>query len=158
MDRLAKEERERRRLHPAAAKAADSAGRNHPERTDPWRTVFERDRDRIIHSSAFRRLEYKTQVFINHVGDNHRTRLTHSLEVHQVARSMAWALDLNESLVEAVALAHDLGHPPFGHTGEETLDRRMENHGGFAHNRQSLRVVELLEQRSPFPWLGPDLR
>lgn len=149
MNRQEKEELEVRILHPAAAKAAESAGRERPESPDPWRTCFERDRDRIIHCSAFRRLEYKTQVFVNHVGDHHRTRLTHSLEVVQVARSLAMALNLNEPLVEAVALAHDLGHPPFGHAGEEILHRRMSGHGGFSHNRQSLRVVERLEQRSP---------
>ena len=149
MNRLEKEQLERQVLHPAAVKAADSAGRAVAETPDPWRTTFERDRDRIIHSSAFRRLEYKTQVFVNHVGDHHRTRLTHSLEVVQVARSLAAALNLNEPLVEAIALGHDLGHPPYGHAGEKLLDARMKPHGGFSHNRQSLRVVEVLEQRSP---------
>ncbi|MFQ5749206.1 MAG: dGTP triphosphohydrolase [Planctomycetota bacterium] len=155
MDRLEKEAREREKLHPAAVKSAGSVGRLHPEPESRWRTCFERDRDRIIHSSAFRRLEYKTQVFINHVGDHLRTRLTHSLEVNQVSRSLAAALDLNEPLVEAVALAHDVGHPPFGHTGEALLDKRMQGLGGFAHNRQGLRVVELLERRSPdYPGLN----
>ncbi len=149
MDRLAKEEEELRRLHPAAARAAESAGRDHSEAPDPWRTCWERDRDRIIHCTAFRRLEYKTQVFVNHVGDHHRTRLTHSLEVQQVARSLAGALDLNVPLVEAVALGHDLGHPPYGHAGEKLLDERMRGHGGFSHNRQALRVVEVLERRNP---------
>ncbi|TAH36885.1 MAG: dNTP triphosphohydrolase [Planctomycetota bacterium] len=155
MNRQEKEELERRLLHPAACRAADSGGRAVDEDPDPWRTTFERDRDRIIHCSAFRRLEYKTQVFVNHVGDHHRTRLTHSLEVVQVARSLAAALNLNEPLVEAVALAHDLGHPPYGHAGEKLLDSRMQPHGGFSHNRQSARVVEVLEQRSPeYPGLN----
>lgn len=149
MDREAKLRRERERLHPAAAHAADSAGRPLREKPDHYRTIYERDRDRIIHSEAFRRLQYKTQVFVNHVGDQHRTRLTHSLEVAQVARSLAWSLDLNESFTEALALAHDLGHPPFGHAGERLLDSAMEDEGGFSHNRQALRVVDLLERRSP---------
>lgn len=149
MDRLQKEEIERRDLHPAAMKSADSAGRSWPELPDDWRTRFERDRDRVIHSSAFRRLMYKTQVFVNHVGDNQRTRLTHSLEVLQVSRSLASALGLNEGLCETIALAHDLGHPPYGHAGEKMLDARMKGFGGFSHNRQSLRVVDVLERRSP---------
>ncbi|HEX9793794.1 MAG TPA: dNTP triphosphohydrolase, partial [Planctomycetota bacterium] len=149
MDRLEKEEQEYRRLHPAACKARESRGRKHAEEPDLWRTAFERDRDRIIHSTAFRRLEYKTQVFVNHVGDHHRTRLTHSLEVMQVARSLAHCLDFNAPLVEAIALAHDLGHPPFGHAGERALDAVMAAHGGFDHNAQSLRVVTLLERRYP---------
>ncbi|RMH04697.1 MAG: dNTP triphosphohydrolase [Planctomycetota bacterium] len=149
MDRLEKEALERERLHPAAMKSADSRGRTWDERPDPWRTRYERDRDRILHCSAFRRLMYKTQVFVNHVGDNQRTRLTHSLEVLQVSRSLASAIGLNEPLCEAIALAHDLGHPPYGHAGEKLLDRRMRDFGGFSHNRQSLRVVDVLERRSP---------
>ena len=130
-------------------KSADSGGRAWEELPDDWRTRFERDRDRVIHSSGFRRLMYKTQVFINHVGDNQRTRLTHSLEVVQVSRSLASAIGLNEPLCEAIALAHDLGHPPYGHAGEKMLDARMADCGGFSHNRQSLRVVDVLERRSP---------
>ncbi|KAA3609564.1 MAG: dNTP triphosphohydrolase [Planctomycetota bacterium] len=155
MRREKKEALEAECLHPAASKAAESAGRVYPEPEDPLRTCFERDRDRIIHCSAFRRLEYKTQVFVNHVGDHHRTRLTHSLEVVQVARSLANGLDLNEALVEAVALAHDVGHPPCGHTGEKRLHQWMKDHGGFNHNVQAIRVVTLLEQRSPaYPGLN----
>jgi len=149
MDRLAKEAWEREHLHPAAMRSADSRGRTFDEQPDDWRTRFERDRDRVIHCSAFRRLMYKTQVFVNHVGDNQRTRLTHSLEVLQVSRSLAAALDLNEPLCEAAALAHDVGHSPFGHSGEVLLDERMQDHGGFSHNTQSLRIVEVLERRSP---------
>ncbi|HKB15418.1 MAG TPA: dNTP triphosphohydrolase, partial [Planctomycetota bacterium] len=130
-------------------RARRSRGRRHPEGPDPLRTGFERDRDRIVHSTAFRRMEYKTQVFVNHEGDYYRTRLTHTLEVVQVARSAASALGLNEPLVEAIALAHDLGHPPFGHKGEEALDALMREHGGFRHNRQVLRIVDLLEKRHP---------
>ena len=149
MNRLAKEEQELISLHPAAMKSADSAGRAFEEKPDPWRTRFERDRDRVIHCSAFRRLMYKTQVFVNHVGDNQRTRMTHSLEVQQVSRSLASALNLNEPLCETIALAHDVGHPPYGHAGEEMLDKCMKDFGGFSHNRQSLRVVDVLERRSP---------
>ncbi|MAU94129.1 MAG: deoxyguanosinetriphosphate triphosphohydrolase [Planctomycetes bacterium] len=149
MDRIQKEENESQLLHSAASHSANSAGRGFAEQTDPWRTRYERDRDRIIHSSSFRRLMYKTQVFVNHVGDNQRTRLTHSLEVMQVSRSLANALDLNESLCESIALAHDLGHPPFGHSGEMLLNEKMKGFGGFAHNRQSLRIVDVLERRSP---------
>ena len=149
MDRLEKEAWERERLHPAACRSADSRGRAFEEIPDTWRTRFERDRDRVIHCSAFRRLMYKTQVFVNHVGDNQRTRLTHSLEVLQVSRSLASALNLNEALCEAVALSHDLGHPPYGHSGEVLLNEKMAEFGGFAHNQQSLRIVEVLERRSP---------
>ena len=149
MNRIEKETLELERLHPAASRSAESAGRSFEEIPDEWRTRYERDRDRIIHCSAFRRLMYKTQVFVNHVGDNQRTRLTHSLEVLQVSRSLASALNLNEPLCEAIALAHDLGHPPYGHSGEVLLNEKMAAHGGFAHNRQSLRIVNLLEQRSP---------
>jgi dGTPase len=126
-----------------------SRGRQHPELFKDDRPAFERDRDRIIHCAAFRRLEYKTQVFVNHEGDYYRTRLTHSLEVAQIARGIARQLNLNEDLTEALALAHDLGHTPFGHTGEDVLNRLMKNCGGFEHNRQSLRIVELLEERYP---------
>jgi len=126
-----------------------SAGRRFSETFKDDRPAFERDRDRIIHCAAFRRLEYKTQVFVNHEGDYYRTRLTHSLEVAQISRGIARRLRLNEDLVEALALAHDLGHTPFGHTGEEVLNRLMAGHGGFEHNRQSLRIVECLEERYP---------
>lgn len=136
-------------LAPYAAKSESSRGREHNEPYKDDRLTYERDRDRIIHSAAFRRLEYKTQVFVNHEGDYYRTRLTHSLEVAQIARGIARALNLNEDLVEALALAHDLGHTPFGHTGELVLNRLMTDHGGFEHNRQSLRIVEALEQRYP---------
>ncbi len=140
---------ERPDLAPYAARSAASRGRRFPELHKDDRPVFERDRDRIIHSAAFRRLEYKTQVFVNHEGDYYRTRLTHSLEVAQIARGIARRLSLNEDLVEALALAHDLGHTPFGHTGEQTLNRLMQGHGGFEHNLQSLRIVDLLEERYP---------
>jgi dGTPase len=130
-----------------AVSAAVSRGRNHAEPAPEERDEFQRDRDRIIHSSAFRRLEYKTQVFVNHEGDLFRTRLTHSLEVAQISRSVARALRLNEDLSEAIALAHDLGHTPFGHAGQDALDVCMRAHGGFEHNLQSLRIVDLLEER-----------
>ncbi len=142
-------ERERQTLAPFAAQSSESLGRQHPEETHPYRSDFQRDRERIIHSAAFRRLEYKTQVFVNHEGDNYRTRLTHTIEVAQIARSIARALALNEDLSEAVALAHDLGHTPFGHAGEDALNKKMERDGGFSHNRQSLRVVDVLEERYP---------
>ncbi len=132
-----------------AAHSEQSRGRAHAEPYKDNRLAYERDRDRIIHCAAFRRLEYKTQVFVNHEGDYYRTRLTHSLEVSQIARGIARSLRLNEDLVEALALAHDLGHTPFGHTGENVLNRLMKNYGGFEHNRQSLRIVETLEQRYP---------
>ena len=132
---------------PWAVTPAASRGRLHAEPESPTRSPFQRDRDRIIHSTAFRRLQYKTQVFVNHEGDFFRTRLTHSIEVAQIARSVARALGLNEDLTEAVALAHDLGHPPFGHAGEEALNQVMKSWGGFDHNAQSLRVVTLLEAR-----------
>jgi dGTPase len=136
-------------LAPWAMKAAASLGRAHPEPESEYRTAFQRDRDRIIHSAAFRRLEYKTQVFVNHEGDHYRTRLTHTLEVAQISRSVARALALNEDLVECIALAHDLGHPPFGHAGEDALDELMAEDGGFNHNRQTLRVIDHLEKRYP---------
>jgi dGTPase len=136
-------------LAPWASHPAASRGRRIAEPADPQRTEHQRDRDRIVHSTAFRRLVYKTQVFINHEGDLFRTRLTHSLEVAQLGRSVARALRLNEDLVEAVALAHDLGHTPFGHAGQDALHACMAPHGGFEHNLQSLRVVDVLEQRYP---------
>jgi dGTPase len=132
-----------------ASDPAHSRGRRHPELPAPTRDAFQRDRDRIVHSTAFRRLVYKTQVFLNHEGDLFRTRLTHSLEVAQLGRSIARALRLNEDLVEAVALAHDLGHTPFGHAGQDALNACMTEHGGFEHNLQSLRVVDELEHRYP---------
>lgn len=130
-----------------AARSDHTRGRRYIEPPPNNRTEFQRDRDRIVHSTAFRRLEYKTQVFVNHEGDLFRTRLTHSIEVAQIARSIARQLRLNEDLVEAIALAHDLGHTPFGHAGQDALNRCMREHGGFEHNLQSLRVVDLLEQR-----------
>ncbi len=132
-----------------AAKSQQSRGRKYPEEFRDDRPAFERDRDRIIHCAAFRRLEYKTQVFVNHEGDYYRTRLTHSLEVAQIGKAIARRLGLNEELTEALALSHDLGHTPFGHTGEDVLNRLMEGHGGFEHNLQSLRVVDELEERYP---------
>ena len=134
-------------LAPYAASDARSRGRQHPEPSPSYRSQFQRDRDRIIHSAAFRRLEYKTQVFVNHEGDLFRTRLTHSLEVAQIARSIARALRLDEDLTEAIALAHDLGHTPFGHAGQDALNRCMAPYGGFEHNLQSLRVVDELEEK-----------
>jgi dGTPase len=136
-------------LSALACDPAHSRGRRFAEAPAPTRNAFQRDRDRIVHSTAFRRLVYKTQVFVNHEGDLFRTRLTHSLEVAQLGRSIARALGLNEDLVEAVALAHDLGHTPFGHAGQDTLNECMAEHGGFEHNLQSLRVVDQLEERYP---------
>ncbi len=133
-------------LAPYAAHSSKSRGRRHPEPAAGSRSEFQRDRDRIIHSTAFRRLEYKTQVFLNHEGDLFRTRLTHSIEVAQIARTLARSLRLNEDLVEAVSLAHDLGHTPFGHVGQDVLNECMKDHGGFEHNLQSLRVVDQLEE------------
>ncbi len=133
-------------LAPYAVSSANSRGRRIEEESSPGRTAFQRDRDRIIHSTAFRRLVYKTQVFVNHEGDLFRTRLTHSLEVAQIGRSVARNLRLNEDLVEAIALAHDLGHTPFGHAGQDALNDCMKDHGGFEHNLQSLRVVDVLEE------------
>jgi dGTPase len=143
------EAREAAALTPWAMRSRDSRGRQHPEPEHGFRMAFQRDRDRVIHCSAFRRLEYKTQVFVNHEGDYYRTRLTHTMEAAQVTRTLARALQLNEDLAEAIALAHDLGHTPFGHAGERTLDRLMAPHGGFEHNAQSLRIVDLLEERYP---------
>ncbi|MBS4095418.1 MAG: deoxyguanosinetriphosphate triphosphohydrolase [Sulfuricella sp.] len=134
-------------LAPYAASDANTRGRTFSEAAPAGRSEFQRDRDRIIHSTAFRRLEYKTQVFVNHEGDLFRTRLTHSIEVAQIGRSIARNLRLNEELVEAIALAHDLGHTPFGHAGQEELDACMRDYGGFEHNLQSLRVVDILEER-----------
>ena len=136
-------------LAPWASHPSQSRGRRHAEPPAPTRNAFQRDRDRIVHSTAFRRLVYKTQVFLNHEGDLFRTRLTHSLEVAQLGRSIARALGLNEDLVEAIALAHDLGHTPFGHAGQDALHDCMAAHGGFEHNLQSLRVVDRLEERYP---------
>jgi len=142
-------------LAPYAARSRGSRGRKFPEALKDDRPHFERDRDRVIHCAAFRRLEYKTQVFVNHEGDYYRTRLTHTLEVAQISKGIARRLKLNEDLAESIALAHDLGHTPFGHTGEDTLDRLMRDCGGFEHNRQSLRIVEELEERYPnFPGLN----
>ena len=140
---------ERQDLAGYAAQSESSRGRRHSEVYKDDRPAYERDRDRIIHCAAFRRLEYKTQVFVNHEGDYYRTRLTHSLEVAQIGRGIARRLQLNEDLVETLALSHDLGHTPFGHTGEEVLNRLMASYGGFEHNRQSLRIVEHLEERYP---------
>src|SRR5438045_8012725 len=146
---------ERAILAPFAEKSGDSRGRQYSEPSHSFRTEFQRDRARIIHSRAFRRMEYKTQVFLNGTGDHLRTRLTHSIEVASISRTIARALALNEDLAEAIALAHDLGHAPFGHSGEEILAECMRDHGGFEHNRQSLRVVELLENAYPdFPGLN----
>ncbi len=142
-------------LAPYGLRSKDTKGRAYPEKEPLYRTVFQRDRDRILHTTAFRRLEYKTQVFINSEGDYYRTRLTHTLEVAQIGRTIARALGANEDLIEAICLAHDLGHSPFGHSGEEVLNRLMQDYGGFDHNRQSLRIVTELERRYPdFPGLN----
>jgi len=142
-------------LAPYGLRSKDSRGRLYPEDEPEYRTAFQRDRDRILHTTAFRRLEYKTQVFINYEGDYYRTRLTHTLEVAQIGRTVARALGANEDLTEAIALAHDLGHSPFGHSGEVALARLMTEHGGFDHNKQSLRIVTQLERRYPeFPGLN----
>jgi len=143
------EEIERATLAPYAVKASESRGRVYPQDESPFRTCFQRDYDRIVHSKAFRRMEYKTQVFVNSVGDHYRTRLTHSMEVAQVCRGVARMLGLNDTVAEAVALAHDLGHPPFGHAGESALDALLAEQGGFNHNAQSLRVIDILESRYP---------
>ncbi|MEE9542457.1 MAG: deoxyguanosinetriphosphate triphosphohydrolase, partial [Thermodesulfobacteriota bacterium] len=137
------------RLAPYAIKGSETRGRRFPEPEHPFRSPFQRDRDRIIHSNAFRRLEYKTQVFVFHEGDHYRTRLTHTIEVAQIARTISRALGLNEDVSEAISLAHDLGHPPFGHTGEKSLNRLMKDSGGFEHNAHSLKIVEVLERRYP---------
>ncbi|HEV2453480.1 MAG TPA: deoxyguanosinetriphosphate triphosphohydrolase [Verrucomicrobiae bacterium] len=149
------EEIERRILAPYAQLSAETRGREFDESPPAWRTQYQRDRDRVIHSRAFRRLEYKTQVFLNGSGDHLRTRLTHTIEVAAVSRNIASALKLNSDLAETIALAHDLGHSPFGHKGETVLSRLMKGHGGFEHNQHSLRIVELLEQKYPdFPGLN----
>ncbi|MDP1633104.1 MAG: deoxyguanosinetriphosphate triphosphohydrolase [Gallionellaceae bacterium] len=134
-------------LAPYAVRESNSRGRQHTEPAPTARSEYQRDRDRVVHSTAFRRLEYKTQVFVNHEGDLFRTRLTHSIEVAQIARTLARAMDLNEDLAEAIALSHDLGHTPFGHAGQDALNACMREHGGFEHNLQSLRTVDLLEER-----------
>ena len=149
------DDREREWLAPYAIKSADSKGRVYPEKEHDFRTAFQRDRDRIIHSTAFRRLEYKTQVFVNHEGDHYRTRLTHTLEMTQIARTVGRALRLNEDLIETIALAHDLGHGPFGHAGQDALQELMKKHGGFEHNQQCLRIIEKLEESyAAFPGLN----
>src|SRR5512143_3835694 len=142
-------------LAPYGMRSRHSRGRVFPEDEHPYRTAYQRDRDRIIHTTAFRRLEYKTQVFVNSEGDYYRTRLTHTIEVAQLGRTIARALGANEDLTEAVCLVHDIGHPPFGHAGEVALHRLMADHGGFDHNKQSLRVVDKLERRfADFPGLN----
>src|SRR5215471_18723363 len=149
------EQWERQFLAPYAQLSSESRGRKFPETPPDWRTEYQRDRDRVIHSRAFRRLEYKTQVFLNGTGDHLRTRLTHTIEVAAVARNIATALKLNADLAETIALAHDLGHSPFGHKGETVLARLMMGRGGFEHNRHSLRIVEELEEKYPdFPGLN----
>lgn len=149
------EQIEKQNLAPYAQFSADTRGRKYKEAPPEWRTQYQRDRDRVIHSRAFRRLEYKTQVFLNGTGDHLRTRLTHTIEVAGISRNIARALKLNEDLTETIALAHDLGHSPFGHKGEHVLDELMRKHGGFEHNRHSLRIVEELEQKYPsFPGLN----
>ena len=154
-DREALEEGEDRQLAPYGMRSARSRGRRYPEDEHALRTRYQRDRDRVVHSSSFRRLEYKTQVFVNHEGDNYRTRLTHSLEAAQIGRTVARTLGLNEDLTETLVLGHDLGHTPFGHSGEKAMDELMRDHGGFEHNRQTLRILEVLERRYPeFPGLN----
>ncbi len=155
MTRKEIESREDRELASYAMKSKDSRGRKYPEEEHQYRSVYQRDRDRIIHSTAFRRLEYKTQVFVNHEGDYYRTRLTHTMEVSQIARSISRVLNLNEDIAEAISLAHDLGHTPFGHSGEDVLKKLMKGHGGFEHNLHGLRVVDILERKYPdFPGLN----
>lgn len=155
LTRISFEKREDADLAPYAVKSFKTRGREYPEKEHELRTAFQRDRDRIIHSTAFRRLQYKTQVFVNHEGDHYRTRLTHTLETCQITRTISRALKLNEDLAEAIALAHDLGHGPFGHAGEWALQELMKDHGGFEHNVQCLRIVEKLEESYPeFPGLN----
>lgn len=149
MGREESEAIERQRLAPYACKSGDSRGREFPEEEHPYRTAYQRDRDRIIHTTAFRRLQHKTQVFITSEGDYYRTRFTHTIEVAQIGRTVARALRCNEDLTEAICLAHDLGHGPFGHSGEEILNELMADYGGFDHNHQSLRIVEKMESRYP---------
>jgi dGTPase len=142
-------------LAPYAIRNDQTRGRRYPEPEHPYRSPFQRDRDRVIHARAFRRLEYKTQVFVNHEGDHYRTRLTHSIEVAQIARTVSGALALNAELAECLALSHDMGHPPFGHSGQDVLDEMMKNYGGFEHNLQTLRIVEELEEKYiDFPGLN----
>src|SRR3984885_3100230 len=140
-------ELEEQTLAPYAMRTRLSKGRRYPEPAHPYRTLYQRDRDRIVHSTAFRRLMHKTQVLVSQTNDHHRTRLTHTLEVAQISRTIARQLGLNEDLTEAIALAHDLGHPPFGHAGERALAEKMAAHGGFEHNRHGLRILERLEYR-----------
>jgi dGTPase len=148
-------DREEEVLAPYAMRTRQSRGRRHPEEQHPFRSLYQRDRDRIVHCTAFRRLMHKTQVLVTQTNDHHRTRLTHTLEVAQISRTVARRLGLNEDLTEAIALSHDLGHPPFGHAGERALDECMAEHGGFEHNLHALRIVELLEYRYPdFPGLN----
>ncbi|GAB4510182.1 MAG: deoxyguanosinetriphosphate triphosphohydrolase [Anaerolineae bacterium] len=154
--RQQREDLEADTLAPYALISRNSRGRKHHDHEPKYRTAFQRDRDRVVHSAAFRRLEYKTQVFVNDSGDYYRTRLTHTLEVAQIGRTMARTLAVNEDLVEVICLAHDLGHPPFGHAGEGTLNALMQEHGGFNHNHQSFRVVTELERRYP-KWPGLNL-
>src|SRR5512137_1348623 len=149
------EEFEDRTLAPYGMRSRASRGRVYAEDEHPYRTAYQRDRDRVIHTTAFRRLEYKTQVFVYHEGDHYRNRLTHTVEVAQIGRSLARTLGVNEDLTEAICLAHDLGHPAFGHTGETTLNGLMQGHGGFDHQRQTMRITTLLEDRYPeFPGLN----
>jgi dGTPase len=146
---------EEKALAPYAMRTRHSQGRRYPEPPHAYRTAYQRDRDRIVHSTAFRRLMYKTQVLVSHTNDHHRTRLTHTIEVSQISRTIARCLGLNEDLTEAIALAHDLGHPPFGHAGEAALNECMSGHGGFEHNAHALRIVDVLEYRYPaFPGLN----
>ncbi len=153
--RVSLERHEHEWLAPYAIKSAETKGRSYAEKEHDFRTAFQRDRDRVVHSTAFRRLEYKTQVFVNHEGDHYRTRLTHTIEMSQIARTIGRALGLNEDLIEAIALAHDLGHGPFGHAGQDALSELMKGHGGFEHNQQCLRIVEKLEESySNFPGLN----
>lgn len=149
------EAREHTTLAPYGMKSGDSRGRVYADEEHPYRTAYQKDRDRVVHTTSFRRLEYKTQVFVYHEGDHYRNRLTHSIEVAQIGRTMARALGANEDLTEAICLAHDLGHPPFGHTGEHVLNELMADYGGFDHQRQTMRLVERLEARFPgFPGLN----
>ena len=150
------EQIEQETLGPYGMRSRNTRGRVHPEEEHPYRTAYQRDRDRIIHTTAFRRLERKTQVFVVTEGDHYRTRLTHTLEVTQIGRTLARALGANEDLTEAICLVHDIGHPPFGHSGEWTLNQLMKEHGGFDHNKQALRIVEALERRYP-DWPGLNL-
>src|SRR5438874_6853537 len=148
-------DREEEVLAPYAMRTRQSRGRQYADDPHPYRTLYQRDRDRIIHSTAFRRLMYKTQVLVNQTSDHHRTRLTHTLEVAQISRTIARQLGLNEDLTESIALSHDLGHPPFGHAGEQALDECMRDFGGFEHNRHGLRIVTVLEYRyADFPGLN----